>query len=90
MAARALWTSEALSVVHWLCPGTRLRLVQGLQPKHNPACLCNMNFQWKQERPRAPVVKLSCLQEHVHKKKVLEIVSHHSKYNMFKARNSCI
>ena len=34
----------------------------------------------KQERPRAPVVKLSCLQEHVHKKKVLEIVSHHSKY----------
>ena len=44
----------------------------------------------KQERPRAPVVKLSCLQEHVHKKKVLEIVSHHSKYNIFKARNSCI
>ena len=48
-----------------------------------------MNKQ-QQERPRAPVVKLSCLQEHVHKKKVLEIVSHHSKYNMFKARNSCI
>ena len=44
----------------------------------------------EQERPRAPVVKLSCLQEHVHKKKVLEIVSHPSKYNMFKARNSCI
>ena len=35
-------------------------------------------------------MKLSCLQEHVHKKKVLEIVSHHSKYNIFKARNSCI
>ena len=34
-------------------------------------------------------MKLSCLQEHVHKK-VLEIVSHHSKYNMFKARNRCI
>ena len=46
--------------------------------------------QQEQERPRAPVVKLPCLQEHVHKKKVLEIVSHHSKYNIFKARNSCI
>ena len=43
----------------------------------------------KEERPRALVVKLSCLQEHVHKKKVLEIVSHHSKFNIFKARNSC-
>ena len=43
----------------------------------------------QQERPRAPVVKLSYLQEHVHKKTVLEIVSHHSKYNIFKARNSC-
>ena len=50
----------------------------------------SMPSQSKQERPRAPVVKLPCLQEHVHKTKVLEIVSHHSKYNIFKARNSCI
>ena len=51
---------------------------------------CAIKIAHQQERPRAPVVKLSCLQEHVHKKKVLEIVSHHSKYNIFKARNSCI
>ena len=48
------------------------------------------HYSKKQERPRAPVVKLPCLQEHVHKKKVLETVSHHSRYNIFKARNSCI
>ena len=31
MVARALWRSEALRVVPWLRPCTRLRLVQGLQ-----------------------------------------------------------
>ena len=39
MVVRALWRSEALRVVPWLRPCTRLRLVQGLRPRHNPACL---------------------------------------------------
>ena len=39
MVARALWRSEALRVVPWLRPRIRLRLVQGLQPRHNPSCL---------------------------------------------------
>ena len=39
MVARALWRSETLRVVPWLRPCTRLRLVQGLRPRHNPACL---------------------------------------------------
>ena len=37
MVARALWISEALRVVPWLRPCTRLRLVQGLRPRHNLA-----------------------------------------------------
>ena len=32
MVARALWRPAALRAVPWLCPCTRLRLVQGLRP----------------------------------------------------------
>ena len=38
MVARALWKSEALRVVPWLRPWTRLRLVQVRRPRHNPVC----------------------------------------------------
>ena len=37
MVARALWRSEALRFVPWLRPCTRLRHMQGLRPRHNPA-----------------------------------------------------
>ena len=33
------WYHIALRVVPWLRPCTRLRLVQGLRPRHNPTCL---------------------------------------------------
>ena len=39
MVARALWRSEALRVVHWPLPWTSPRIVQGLRPRHSPACL---------------------------------------------------
>ena len=39
MIAHALWRSETLRVVPWLCSFTCLRLLQGPQPRHKPACL---------------------------------------------------
>ena len=41
MVANALWISEAFRDVPWLRPRTRLWLMQGLRPRHNPACLHN-------------------------------------------------
>ena len=38
MVARALLRSEALRVVPWLRPCTRIRLAQGLRARHNPTC----------------------------------------------------